>query len=163
VLIEQQTAVHRSDFPYVPGYLFFREGQAIVDVLRSLKQFPDVVLIDGQGIAHPRGIGSASHIGLLLDIPTIGCAKTRLVGNFQEPGKQKGSWSLLEYNGKATGAVVLTQDGIKPIFVSPGHKIDVSDSIRVLLGSIGRYRIPEPLRCAHMLSRKARQQAAVHE
>jgi deoxyribonuclease V len=77
VLIEQQTAVHRSDFPYVPGYLFFREGQAIVDGLRSLKQFPDVVLIDGQGIAHPRGIGSASHIGLLLDIPTIGCAKTR--------------------------------------------------------------------------------------
>ena len=155
VLVEQQTAVHRPDFPYVPGYLFFREGPAIIAALGKLKQCPDVVLIDGQGIAHPRGIGSASHIGLIMDIPTIGCAKTRLVGKFQEPEKQKGSWSLLEYNGRTTGAVVRTQDGIKPVFLSPGHKIDLNDAIRVLLHCIGRYRIPEPLRCAHICSRKA--------
>ncbi len=109
-LIEQQTAVSKSGFPYVPGYLLFREGPTLIAAIDKLKNKPDVLLIDGQGIAHPRGIGSASHLGVLLDIPTIGCAKTRLIGEFDEPGTQKGSWSPLKFHGSVVGAVLQTRD-----------------------------------------------------
>lgn len=154
VLIEQTIAVRESTFPYIPGYLFFREGRAIIDALDKLKLRPDVILIDGQGIAHPLGIGSASHLGVLLDIPTIGCAKTRLVGEFREPGRKKGSRALLKFDRKIVGAVLRSQNEVRPLFLSPGHKIDLDDTIRITLGCLSRYRIPEPLRCADMLSRK---------
>jgi len=154
VLVEQVTAMTKATFPYVPGYLFFREGPAIIAALRKFSTKPDVILVDGQGIAHPRGIGSASHLGVLLDIPTIGCAKTRLVGTSKEPGPVKGSWSPLRYEGSVVGALLRTRDEVKPLFVSPGHKADLDSAIRITLASCGKYRIPEPLRCADMLSRK---------
>lgn len=153
-VLEQAAAVKQMVFPYVPGYLFFREGPAIIAALGKLKRKPDVILLDGQGIAHPRGIGSASHLGVLLDIPTIGCAKTRLVGEYQDPGERKGDWTELQCNGRTVGAVLRTRDRVQPLFLSPGHWIDLPDAIRIALDCVGRYRIPEPLRCADMLSRR---------
>lgn len=152
--VEKACAVERLKFPYVPGFLSFREGPAIIAAISKLTIKPDVILVDGQGIAHPRGIGIASHLGVLLNLPAIGCAKTRLVGEFEEPGNRKGSWSELTYEGRIVGAVVRTKDGVKPLFVSPGHKIDLDGAILVTLNCIGKYRIPEPLRCADMLSKK---------
>jgi deoxyribonuclease V len=152
--LEQATAIEKLRFPYVPGFLSFREGPAIIAAIRKLTVKPDVLLVDGQGIAHPRGIGIASHLGVLLNIPTIGCAKTRLVGEFKEPDRRKGNCSELTYEGRTVGAVVRTKDGVRPLFVSPGHKIDLDNAVRITLGCTGKYRIPEPLRCADMLSRK---------
>ncbi len=154
--LEQATAIEKLRFPYIPGFLSFREGPAIIAAVKQLTTTPDVILVDGQGIAHPRGIGIASHLGILLNIPAIGCAKTRLVGEFEEPGRRKGSWSELTYESRTVGAVVRTKDSVRPLFVSPGHKIDLDSTIRIMLNCTGKYRIPEPLRCADMLSRKLR-------
>lgn len=154
VLVEKTSAEEALKFPYVPGYLSFREGPAIITAIKKLATRPDVILVDGQGIAHPRGIGIASHLGVLLDVPAIGCAKSRLIGEFEEPGERKGSWSTLKFEGRIVGAVVRTKDNVKPLFVSPGHKIDIEGAIRIALGCTGKYRIPEPIRCADMLSRK---------
>ena len=153
-LLEEAGITGRRTFPYVPGYLLFLEGPVIMDALRRLKKAPDVILVDGQGIAHPRGIGSASHLGVLLDVPTIGCAKTRLLGHYREPGRRKGSWSPLEHEGKTLGAALRTRDDVRPVFVSPGHRIDLEGAIRLVLQCLAGYRIPEPLRCADMLSRR---------
>lgn len=155
-LVERETAVRTVSFPYVPGYLFFREGPAIIAALKKLSRPPEVILVDGHGIAHPRGIGSASHLGVLLGIPTIGCAKTRLVGTFKEPGSAKENWSPLKYEGSVVGAVLRTRDDVRPLYVSPGHEVDVDGAIHITLACCGKYRIPEPLRCADMLSRKMR-------
>ena len=154
-LLEQAATDKHLVFPYVPGYLLFREGPAIIAALKKLKRKPDVILIDGQGIAHPRGIGSASHLGVLLDIPTIGCAKTKLLGKYRDPGERKGNWTELQFDGRIVGAVLRTRDRVRPLFLSPGHRIDLHDAIRIVLGCIGRYRIPEPLRGADMLSKKS--------
>ncbi len=152
-LIEQQSAVQKLLFPYIPGFLSFREGPAIIAALEKLTQKPDLILVDGQGIAHPRGIGIASFLGVLLSLPTIGCAKSRLVGEHEEPGIKKGRWSRLIYEGKAVGVVVRTKDSVKPLFVSPGHRINIDDALRITIACTGKYRRPEPLRCADMLSR----------
>jgi deoxyribonuclease V len=152
-LLEQATAIKQITFPYVPGYLLFHEGPAIIAALIKLKKKPDVILIDGQGIAHPRGIGSASHLGVLLNVPTIGCAKTRLVGEYRNPGERKGNWTELQFKERTVGAVLRTRDRVRPIFLSPGYGIDLQGAIRFALGCVGRCRIPEPLRCADMLSR----------
>jgi deoxyribonuclease V len=163
-LVENASAGEKLKFPYVPGFLSFREGPAIITAVRKLATKPDVILVDGQGIAHPRGIGIASHLGVLLDIPAIGCAKSRLVGAFSEPGRRKGSWSPLSYEGRTVGAAVRTKDNVRPLFISPGHKIDLDGAIRIALGCNARYRIPEPIRCADMLSRtlKARERKRNH-
>ena len=153
-LVEKACAVEKLKFPYVPGFLSFREGPAIIAAIKKLSTEPDVILVDGQGIAHPRGLGIASHLGVLLGIPTIGCAKTRLVGEFEGPGVRKGSWSVLTYEGRTVGAVLRTKDSVRPLFVSPGHKIDIDGSIRITLNCSSKYRIPEPIRCVDMLSRK---------
>ncbi len=153
-LVEQSSSILKTTFPYVPGYLMFREGPALIAAISKLSRSPDVILVDGQGIAHPRGIGSASHLGILLDIPTIGCAKTRLAGTGEMPDEQKGRWTPLRYEGKVVGAVLRTKHSVRPLFVSPGHNIDLGDAIRVTMACIGRFRIPEPLRCADMLSKK---------
>ncbi len=153
-LVEQSSAIEQAKFPYVPGYLLFLEGPAIISAVRKLKIKPELILVDGQGLAHPRRIGSASHLGVLLDLPTIGCAKTRLVGEFREPGRRKGTWSELRYEGETVGAVLRTRDRVRPLFISPGHKIDLKDAIRITLGCVTKYRIPEPLRCADMLSKR---------
>ncbi len=154
--VEQTLAVRKLRFPYVPGYLSFREGPAIMEAIQKLEQWPDVLLVDGQGIAHPRGIGIASFLGVMLDVPSVGCAKSRLVGEYREPGRKKGSWSGLNYEGTVVGAVLRTRDGVRPLFVSPGHLLDVKSSIGIVLGCAGNYRIPEPIRCADMLSKEMR-------
>jgi len=154
ILTEEVYAVTEVLFPYIPGFLSFREGPAIIKAIKGLKTKPDVIIFDGQGIAHPRGLGIASHIGVLLDLPTIGCAKSRLIGEFREPGPKKGNWSFLRYNGKIAGAVMRTKDNVRPLFVSPGNRIDLRGSLDIVLGCIRKYRIPEPLRRADFISKK---------
>ncbi|UCE70989.1 MAG: endonuclease V [Nitrospiraceae bacterium] len=155
-LIHRYDATSRGDvrFPYIPGLLSFREGQAFISAIKKLKTIPDVIIVDGQGIAHPLGIGIASHIGVLLGIPTIGCAKTRLVGEHAEPGPERGQWTPLTYKKERIGAVLRTRDGVKPVFVSPGNLIDLDSSIEIVLHSLTRYRLPEPIRRADRLSKE---------
>lgn len=153
-LLEERSAVRKLSFPYVPGYLAFREGPAIMAALELLPRRPDLILVDGQGIAHPRGMGIASYLGVLSGIPAIGCAKSRLVGEHDEPGRKKGDCSPLRFENKTIGAVLRTRDDTRPLFISPGHMIDLDSSIRLALACTGAFRIPEPLRCADMLSRK---------
>jgi deoxyribonuclease V len=153
-LLEERSAIQQLSFPYVPGYLAFREGPAIMAALALMPRRPDLILVDGQGIAHPRGIGIASSLGVLSGIPAIGCAKSRLVGEHDEPGWEKGAWSPLRFEDKIIGAVLRTRDNTRPLFISPGHKIDLESSIRLALACTRAFRIPDPLRCADMLSRK---------
>ncbi len=153
-LIEHSQGILKTAFPYVPGYLTFREGLAIHTAVKALKHRPDVLLFDGQGIAHPRGFGLASHMGVILGAPSIGCAKSRLIGDYAEPGEEKGSWSPLYRDGKAVGAVLRTRTSVKPLFVSPGHLITLEEAVVVVSYCSVSYRIPEPLRVADSLSRK---------
>ncbi len=154
--LDNAISVGKITFPYVPGFLTFREGLAIVEAIKKLKIAPDVIIFDGQGIAHPKGLGIASHIGALLDMPTIGCAKSRLTGNFKELGKRKGEWSQLMNDGKTIGAVLRTRNNVRPVFVSPGHKTDIETSVDIILHCTGNFRIPLPQRCADMLAKKAK-------
>jgi deoxyribonuclease V len=158
ILIERVYAVTEALLPYIPGFLSFREGPAIIKAIKSLKMKPDVILFDGQGIAHPRGLGIATHIGVLLGIPTIGCAKSRLVGEYEEPGYKKGDWTFLRYNRGIVGAVLRTRDNVRPLFVSPGNRIDLRGSLEIVLGCIRKYRIPEPLRRADFISKKIKRE-----
>jgi deoxyribonuclease V len=153
--VEDAVALRELRFPYVPGFLTFREGPAILEAVAALGRKPDLILVDGQGIAHPRRLGIASHIGVLLGIPTIGCAKSRLVGEFREPGRERGCRSRLRFEGETLGAVLRTRTGVRPLFVSPGHLIDIPGSVRVVLRTAAGFRIPEPLRRADRLSRAA--------
>lgn len=152
--LQDTFSIEKIRFPYIPGMLSFREGHAIVNALKKLKTKPDLILFDGQGIAHPKKIGIASHIGVILNIPTIGCAKSRLVGEYEDPDIKKGSWTYLYYKGIKVGAVLRTQSNVKPVFVSPGHLIDIDSSIEIVMKCIYKYRIPEPLRRADHLSKK---------
>jgi deoxyribonuclease V len=154
MLIEEQIFVSKPKFPYVPGFLTFREGPIMLGALMQLKNEPDVILFDGQGIAHPRRMGEAAHLGILLDRPSIGCAKSKLIGEYKEPAKKKGSFSKIHLEGKIIGAALRTRDGVKPNFVSAGHKIDLKSAMKIVLGCSKRYRIPEPLRFVHTESVK---------
>jgi deoxyribonuclease V len=151
--IEDAIAIFKTAFPYIPGYLSFREGPAILRAFKKLSKKPELILFDGHGIAHPRRIGIASHIGVLLNLPTIGCAKSMLVGQYEEPLQQKGNWTYLYHNGERVGAVLRTRDGVKPIFVSPEHLIDIESSVDIVMHTVTRFRIPEPLRKADHISR----------
>lgn len=152
-LVQEAVAELPEEFPYVPGFLSFRELPAIMKALANLPETPDLILVDGQGIAHPRGLGIASHLGVETGIPTIGVAKSRLVGEFKEPGPEKGSWEPLFYQGRKVGAALRTRTGARPVFVSPGHLICLRDAIRFSLGFCDRFRIPEPIREADRVSR----------
>jgi len=152
--LEKAVAAGAVTYPYVPGLFSFREGPVILEALEKLEKPPDLLMIEGQGIAHPRRCGIASHIGMLLDIPTIGCAKTRLVGDYREPQRTRGSTSFLKDGEETIGAVVRTRTGVKPLFVSIGHLMDLNDCVRLVLQSCRGYRLPEPLRRADHLSRK---------
>lgn len=136
-------------FPYVPGLLSFREAPVCLKAAEKLSCRPDVFLIDGQGIAHPRRLGLASHLGLCWDAPTIGCAKSRLCGTYEEPAKEKGKWSPLWQSGQTIGAVVRTRTSVKPLFVSVGHRAMLKEAIDLVLRCCRRYRLPEPTRLAH--------------
>lgn len=160
-LLERTDAVRKVTFPYIPGFLSFREGPAIIDAINKLKTSPDIILFDGQGIAHPAGLGIASHIGALLGIPTIGCAKSRLVGEFKEPRKRKGGRSALQYGGKTVGVVLRTRDNVRPLFISPGHGIDLEGALKISLHCMGRYRLLEPVRCADLFSKEIKRRYAL--
>lgn len=140
-------------FPYIPGLFSFREGPILIRTFQRLKTKPDIMLYDGQGIAHPRGFGLASHMGLWLDLPSVGCAKTPLVDEFTSPGSSRGSHELIRREGREVGIVLRTKDNVKPLFVSPGHRIDLPTSIQIILKCCQEFRIPEPLRRAHNVSR----------
>ncbi|RKZ25208.1 endonuclease V [bacterium] len=141
------------DFQYIPGFFFLREAKPVLLAWKKLLVKPDVLIIDGHGIAHPEGAGLASHTGVVLGVPVIGCAKNLLVGEYEPPGEERGSWSPVFYKGKKVGEAVRTRDGVKPVFVSPGHRIDFEASRRIVLKT-SKYRIPEPLRLADIESKK---------
>ena len=147
--LEEGKAVRRIGFPYIPGLLAFREGPVIKEAFHKLSTELDIMLLDGQGIAHPRGIGLATQLGIELDLPTIGCAKSRLWGEGEPPPKRRGEYSFLLQGDKPIGAVLRTRDGVRPLWVSPGHKVSLELAIEVVLGSTKGYRLPEPLRAAH--------------
>lgn len=149
-MVAAATATGRARFPYIPGYLSFREIPILLEAFRRLRERPDLLLCDGQGIAHPRGFGLASHLGMVLDVPSIGCAKTRLVGDHDEPSARAGASVPLIFEGRRVGAVVRTRDGVKPIYVSPGHRVGMACAVRWSLACCAGYRVPEPTRRAHI-------------
>ncbi len=153
VVTEYACETGEATFPYIPGYLSFREIGTTLKAIKMLKHHYDVIMVDAQGIAHPRGLGFASHLGVLLDFPTIGCAKKRLVGEYEALSCSKGSYSLLYYRHQVCGAVVRTKENTKPLFVSPGHRVDIPSSVKVIMETTTRYRLPEPLRLAHIYSK----------
>lgn len=137
------------DFPYVPGLLSFREIPLLLEAFRRLQTVPELVMVDGQGLAHPRRLGIACHLGLILDLPAIGCAKSRLVGSHAEPGQTPGDYTRLKDNGEVIGAVLRTRTGVKPVYVSPGHRISLNMSLRWVMRCLKGCRLPEPTRLAH--------------
>lgn len=155
-LVEEAALAGPCPFPYIPGLLSFREAPIIVEIWQKLSRRPEVLLVDGQGIAHPRGLGLASHLGLLLAAPTIGVAKSRLVGEGGEPGPAAGAFSPLFYQGRPVGWIVRTRTRVRPVFISPGHRVSLSDARDIALGCVRKYRVPEPLRRADRLSRRQR-------
>jgi deoxyribonuclease V len=153
--LEAVTADAPLDFPYIPGLLAFREGPAILAAWSELYVKPDLLMFDGHGIAHPRGIGIASHMGLWLECPTIGVAKSRLYGKHAEPGLDRGDRAPLydEHNPEQViGAVLRTREKVKPLYISPGHLIDVEHSVAFVMECVTRYRLPEPTRWAHRVA-----------
>ena len=153
-ILDTATANGKIPFPYIPTLLSFREGPILIKTFKTLKIKPDVMMYDGQGIAHPRGMGLASHMGLWLNLPSIGCAKTPLIDEFTFPGSLKGSVEWIQREDRKVGAVLRTKNKVKPVFVSPGHRIDLMTSVRIVLESCQGFRIPEPLRHAHQLAER---------
>lgn len=159
-VIERAGVRRRVRFPYVPGYLSFREVPPLLDVFARLGQRPDLVLCDGQGRAHPRRFGFACHLGVLLDLPTVGCAKSRLVGTHREPASRRGSHVQLRDDGETIGEVVRTRDGVRPVFVSVGHRVSLASARRWVLRLAPHHRLPEPLREAHAEVNRLRRNAS---
>jgi deoxyribonuclease V len=153
-ILDTATADGKTSFPYVPGLLSFREGPILIEAFQRLRLKPDVMIYDGQGIAHPRRMGLASHMGLWLDLPSIGCAKTPLLGGYVSPGPSRGSLEWIRRKGRKVGAVLRTKENVKPIFISPGHRIDFLTSNRLILESCKGFRFPEPLLKAHQLAER---------
>jgi deoxyribonuclease V len=148
--METASARGRVSFPYIPGLLTFREAPILLKAFSRLKGRPGLLLFDGQGIAHPRSMGIAAHMGILLDLPAIGCAKSRLFGEAAEPGLDQGNIIPLLDHGRRVGMIVRTRAGVKPVYVSPGHRMDLDVSVKIILSLCRGYRIPEPLRQAHI-------------
>lgn len=152
-VIETAVAEEPTRFPYVPGLLSFREAPAVLAALDRLSSRPDLLMVDGQGLAHPRRLGIACHVGLLADIPAIGVAKSRLCGVHGEPEAEKGSRTALTDKGEVIGAVLRTRTGVKPVYVSTGHRVGLETAVRLTLACALRYRLPEPTRLADKLSK----------
>ncbi|MEW6410619.1 MAG: deoxyribonuclease V [Nitrospirota bacterium] len=155
-IIEESVISGKTRFPYIPGLLSFREGPVLIDAFKGLTRMPELAIFDGQGIAHPAGLGLATHLGLMLDIPSIGCAKNRLIGEYKDPSPRQGSFSPLIYKGIEVGAVLRTKDHVRPVFVSPGHKMDIRESVRIVLALSKGYRLPEVIRQSHILVNRLR-------
>lgn len=165
--LEQATADCALTFPYVPGLLSFREVPALMEAFRKLRRPPDLIFCDAHGYAHPRRFGLACHLGVLLDRPAVGCAKSRLIGSYREPGRRRGAWSLLRDApsdkrgaGEIIGAVLRTADDVRPIFVSQGHRVSLRTSIRLALAVCDGRRIPRPTREADLLAALAKRALA---
>ncbi len=149
-----ETAIARlpTRFPYVPGLLSFREIPAVLQALEQIKTAPDLLLCDGQGIAHPRRFGIACHLGILTDLPAIGVAKSRLIGTHEEPAPEKGSWAPLMDGEERIGAVLRSRSGVQPLYISPGHRVSLESAIEYVLACTPKYRLPETTRQAHRLA-----------
>ena len=186
-IVETTSAVQKVSFPYIPGLLSFREAPVCIAAVKKLRSEPDLFIIDGQGVAHPRRLGLAAHLGLFFDKPTIGCAKSRLTGTFEAPQREKGSFTLLkdkksskhdtsdksratcclvlrresqrQASDEIIGAVVRTRTNVEPVFVSVGNKCLLKDAIKMTLACTTRYRLPEPTRLAHQIVSKLKHQA----
>jgi deoxyribonuclease V len=143
-------------FPYVPGLLSFRELPSVVGALEKIETEVDALVLDAQGLAHPRRMGLASHLGIFLDVPTVGCAKSPLVGSFEEPGREKGSATDLVHRGEVIGRVLRTRDGVSPVYVSVGNGIDLGSSVELVLACCTKYRLPETTRQAHTAANRLR-------
>lgn len=157
-LVDEAVARRPTRFPYIPGLLSFRETPAVLDALERLKLDPDLLLCDGQGLAHPRRFGIACHLGLIADIPSVGVAKSRLVGAHAEPEDRRGAWTPLLDRGERVGAALRTRPGTQPIYVSVGHRIGLQTAIDYVMGCTTRYRLPETTRQADRLSRREPEQ-----
>jgi deoxyribonuclease V len=154
--LETSTHEDLARFPYVPGLFSFREFPPLAEALSKLAQAPDLLICDGQGLAHPRRFGLACHVGVVFDIPTIGCAKSRLIGEYDEPGDKRGDYSMLWHQGETIGAVLRTRDRTKPVFVSVGHRISLVTACEWILRLASKYRQPEPIRQANALANQLR-------
>jgi deoxyribonuclease V len=150
-VVAERTATRKLTFPYVPGLLSFREAPALLAALRKLDRAPDALLCDGHGLAHPRRFGIACHLGVLTDLPTVGCAKSRLTGSHEVPGDTRGDQTALTDDGEHIGSVLRTRSGVKPVFVSVGHRMDLHSASQLVLDCGMGYRLPEPIRLADQL------------
>jgi deoxyribonuclease V len=155
-LVAEAGVAGACPFPYRTGLLSFREVPILAAALARLPARPDVVLVDGQGIAHPRGLGLATHLGLVVDLPTIGVAKSRLVGEAEEPNQEAGSYNELIWKEKLVGLLLRTRTGVKPLYLSPGHRITLPECLTITMGCVTKYRLPLPVRQADILSRRLR-------
>ena len=151
-VVESRRAEARVTFPYVPGLLAFRELPAITRAIRGLERPPDLLIVDGHGLAHPRRFGIACHLGVAFGIPSIGCGKSLLVGEHEPPGRARGSWTELRHRDDVIGAAVRTRDGVRPVYASIGHRLSLATAIRWLLELSTRTRLPEPIRAADSLA-----------
>lgn len=159
VLVRRQT-----QFPYIPGLLSFRELPAILDAFELLSVTPDLVFCDGQGVAHPRGVGIAAHLGVLTDLPCIGVGKSRLIGTHEEVPDERGALTPLWWDGRQIGSVLRSRVGVRPLYISPGHRVSHESAPRLVMQATGRFRLPEPIRAAHRLaSAPAISRAASHK
>ncbi|MEV5751370.1 endonuclease V [Actinoallomurus sp. NPDC052308] len=154
-VVEETVVLDRPTFPYVPGLFAFRELPALVEGLRRLNVTPDLLICDGHGLAHPKRFGLACHLGVLTGLPAIGVGKTRLVGAYDRPGADRGSWSAVTEGDEVVGRALRTQTGVRPVFVSVGHRVDLDTACAVTLRLTPRYRLPESTRRADHLSRSA--------
>jgi deoxyribonuclease V len=169
VLLDYQTlqlthsvkAVLPTKFPYIPGFLSFREIPTILEALKMLPKIPDLLMVDGQGIAHPRRMGIAAHLGVLTDMPTIGVAKSRLTGYNKEPGPNKGDRTDLHYKHEKIGTVLRSKNNVKPLFISPGHRVDQDMAVDITMHCLTKYRLPEPTRLADKLSKAKPEQVGL--
>jgi len=155
-LVEEAAVSGLCPFPYRTGLLSFREAPILAAACRRLGRAPDLLLVDGQGVAHPRGLGLASHLGILLDLPTLGVAKSRLLGEAGEPDAAQGSQTALMWQEQVVGLVLRTRTGVKPLYLSPGHRCTLEEAVDLVMGCLKGFRLPEPLRRADRLSRKLR-------
>lgn len=158
-VVEERGFEAALEFPYVPGLLSFRELPSVVGALREVESPVDVLVCDAQGLAHPRRLGLASHVGLFLEVPTVGCAKSRLVGKFEEPGEEKGSLSDLIDRGEVVGKVVRTRGGVSPVYVSVGNRVGLDSAVDLVLACSPKYRLPETTREAHNAANRLRRSA----
>ena len=161
-VVEQQVAVKKLTFPYVPGLLSFRECPTILAGLRKLKHQPDAIMCDGHGLAHPRRFGIACHVGIITGLPTIGCGKSRLTGTHKQPDQEKGSTTPLIDKGEIVGSLLRTRTGVKPVFVSVGHLIDLVTAVKLTLKCATQYRLPEPTRLADRLVAQIKKDMTTH-